>query len=561
MENNTKDIISIVVPVYNRVGIVEKTFNSILTQKDVDAIIEFVVIDDHSTDGLRDKSVNPLMQAINENTKVAKKYKLLYIKDEDGPNGPSKARNTGAKYCNGQYIVFLDSDDTFYHDRALHNLYKEIKSKEILHGPCLVYGDSIMWENSGTSLWEPHHLFNLPKFNMERLLASDGIIPMGSFIFSKEIAKEIEPFKEDMILGEDYEWQMRVASKYNFFHLDDVVLNYYRNTDGQLNSTSRDKDTRDENLRTIFATKREVASKLDKIPRMDSVKLVFPWPSCFGEEANSVEGLSKSINKHRDLDQISLLQSVRYLDDKYKFLSTIPIDVYYNGELYKAKYDNKSELKIVWIVTEQRLTRKFVINLREHGYNLIFTFNVAYSNRLKTMAPDLDVSTLHFPYHDYLFGSEKNVSDDRSSILMTSEDPLLKDELANLKLDNSNYSTITSKDLRSTQDLTEYLMVLESKAKYFNNLHLMRAAINKCAYVVNRCRGRGIIPVNQVVKMIESKSLAEEVARSMNNKRELIVIGNNAYNWMCRHYDYSFDKFIHKFSKSIDRKQTEMECN
>ena len=89
-------LVSVVIPTYNRADTVRRSIDSALQQSY--RPIEIIVVDDGSTDATRD---------------VLKEYgdRILFIHQENG--GPSVARNTGVGLARGEFIAFLDSDDTW----------------------------------------------------------------------------------------------------------------------------------------------------------------------------------------------------------------------------------------------------------------------------------------------------------------------------------------------------------------------------------------------------------------------------------------------------------------
>lgn len=89
--------ISIIVPIYNVQGYLEKCLNSLLTQTFKD--IEIICVNDGSTDN----SLTILQD-------FAVKDKRIIIIDK--PNeGVSAARNVGLKKASGKYVMFVDGDD------------------------------------------------------------------------------------------------------------------------------------------------------------------------------------------------------------------------------------------------------------------------------------------------------------------------------------------------------------------------------------------------------------------------------------------------------------------
>jgi len=93
-------IISVVIPTYNRAYCLRDAIDSVLTQSFRD--FEIIVVDDGSTDGTNE---------------VVKQYgdRIRLIQQVNA--GVSAARNTGIRAAKGEWIAFLDSDDTWEPDK------------------------------------------------------------------------------------------------------------------------------------------------------------------------------------------------------------------------------------------------------------------------------------------------------------------------------------------------------------------------------------------------------------------------------------------------------------
>ena len=109
MEN---ELISIIVPVYNVEKYIDKCINSITNQ--TYSNIEIIIINDGSTDNS--------LKICEDLAKNDKRIKLINTSN----SGVSHARNTGINNCNGEYIIFVDSDD-FIKSSMIETLYKNIK--------------------------------------------------------------------------------------------------------------------------------------------------------------------------------------------------------------------------------------------------------------------------------------------------------------------------------------------------------------------------------------------------------------------------------------------------
>lgn len=90
-------LISVIIPVYNAAGTIERCIRSILNQSFTG--LEVIVVDDGSTD----HSLEICERLQNEDTRVK------IIRQEN--SGVGSARNTGLAHAVGRYISFVDSDD------------------------------------------------------------------------------------------------------------------------------------------------------------------------------------------------------------------------------------------------------------------------------------------------------------------------------------------------------------------------------------------------------------------------------------------------------------------
>ena len=106
--NFIKDLITVIVPVYNVEKYLEQCVDSILNQTYKN--IEIILVDD----GSKDKSG----QLCNEFSNKYSQIKTIHKKNA----GLGMARNSGLKIANGEYIAFVDSDD-WLAPQALKNLY------------------------------------------------------------------------------------------------------------------------------------------------------------------------------------------------------------------------------------------------------------------------------------------------------------------------------------------------------------------------------------------------------------------------------------------------------
>lgn len=102
-------VISVIVPVYNTEQYLPHCLNSIIAQSMAD--IEIICVNDGSIDN----SINILQSYASRDERI----KLI----NQSNKGQSSARNAALKIASGQYIYFVDSDDSI-HNQTLEILYK-----------------------------------------------------------------------------------------------------------------------------------------------------------------------------------------------------------------------------------------------------------------------------------------------------------------------------------------------------------------------------------------------------------------------------------------------------
>lgn len=101
--------VSVIIPVYNSQRYIEECINSVVNQTLKD--IEIIVIDDGSTD--RSLSIIKKVVSGHNNITVISTVNM----------GVAHARNIGLDIATGEYIKFLDSDDSLSNDRVLEDMY------------------------------------------------------------------------------------------------------------------------------------------------------------------------------------------------------------------------------------------------------------------------------------------------------------------------------------------------------------------------------------------------------------------------------------------------------
>lgn len=123
-KNMEKDLISIIVPIYNVEDYLEECILSIIRQTYQN--VEILLIDDGSTD---------------DSSSIAKNYekkdnRIKYYHKKNG--GLSSARNYGIEKANGKYLMFIDSDDYIDYN-MVEKLYDAILKNNVDISCCAMY--------------------------------------------------------------------------------------------------------------------------------------------------------------------------------------------------------------------------------------------------------------------------------------------------------------------------------------------------------------------------------------------------------------------------------------
>lgn len=107
-ETMNSPFFSVVIPLYNKSGYIERTVKSVLAQSFPD--FELVIVDDGSSDDGPAK-----VEALGD-------PRIRLVRQQNG--GVSAARNRGIRESRGRYIAFLDADDEWLSEKlAVHHQF------------------------------------------------------------------------------------------------------------------------------------------------------------------------------------------------------------------------------------------------------------------------------------------------------------------------------------------------------------------------------------------------------------------------------------------------------
>ena len=227
-------MISIISPVYNVAAYLDKCIESVLNQTYNDW--ELILIDDNSTDGS--------LEIANAYAKKDSRIKILHLTKN---SGPAHARNIGIDAAKGDYLSFIDSDDTIG-NRFLSSL----ASTALQYGPDIVWCqyNQVQYDNQNKS----HHTIienHLPKLtpisrNEALMLFFKQVPGIGSMcnkLYKRELIQLYDiHLNESRHRAEDWEFNIKYFRHINFIiAIEDAHYNYIRRKSSVMD-TFRDKD-------------------------------------------------------------------------------------------------------------------------------------------------------------------------------------------------------------------------------------------------------------------------------------------------------------------------------
>ena len=196
--------VSVIMAAYNHAAYIAQAITSVLSQSWQD--LELIVIDDGSTDRTREVV-----------TGFADPVRYIYQENQ----GQGGARNTGIAHARGEYISFLDDDDLWLPD-YLETVMAVLRPRPevgALYAVCQVI------DSEGNPL--PQVMSRVvPTEEMYDTLVEGGWFPPLVVTVRKSVMDDVGPLDLSLRGTDDWELWLRVAKKYPFMGISDVVARY-----------------------------------------------------------------------------------------------------------------------------------------------------------------------------------------------------------------------------------------------------------------------------------------------------------------------------------------------
>ena len=212
MKNNNEnlDLVSVVIPTYNRASTIERSIYSVLNQTYRN--IELIIVDDNSND-----DTESIVKNIQD-------PRIIYIKNASN-QGVATSRNIGIERATGGFIAFNDSDDTWKADK----LEKQMRVMKSNPDCMLVYC-------AFDRMYLDGHIERIPdnETDIENLqgnifvsLLNGNFISTQTMLFRRKCLEQVGLFRTGLRALDDYELVLRVAEKYRILFVNDCLVDVF----------------------------------------------------------------------------------------------------------------------------------------------------------------------------------------------------------------------------------------------------------------------------------------------------------------------------------------------
>lgn len=193
--------VSVIIPTYNRRGVLGRAIDSVLVQSRIPC--ELIVVDDGSTDGTADY--------------IERAYPSIVL-IRQAKRGVSAARNTGIGCAAGEWIAFLDSDDVWKPEK-LERQWAAIEAENSIK----ICHTEEQWIRRGKAVEVPKKFRKQGGWIFERSLRHCAISP-STVLIHRSVFEVMGVFDEALPVCEDYDLWLRITAHYEVCLVDEPLI-------------------------------------------------------------------------------------------------------------------------------------------------------------------------------------------------------------------------------------------------------------------------------------------------------------------------------------------------
>lgn len=203
-------LISIIIPTYNRAGLIGETLESIIAQSY--SHWECIIIDDRSTD----ETETLISEFINKDKRIK-----FFKRPQNRKKGPNSCRNYGYEKSRGEYIYWFDSDDILLKNAL------ETRIKNFDNDTDAVTSKADFFDS------ETHEILSTNKI-ISNNVVEDYFVGNITYYVSGPIwrrsflEKRLELFDENISYLDDWDFNLRMIYDHSNIKILDISLFRYR---------------------------------------------------------------------------------------------------------------------------------------------------------------------------------------------------------------------------------------------------------------------------------------------------------------------------------------------
>lgn len=194
--------VSVIIPAFNSARFIKRTIQSVIDQTYPN--VEIICVDDGSVDGTRREVVENFPS-------------VVYHFQEN--RGVARARNIGITKSTGDYLAFLDSDDTWLPEKlaAQMQLVANNPNAKIIHTNIKISANGVIKDSIYPTEHQQGKMF-------ENLLLQKGSVVCSTLLVKKECIDKVGAFDEELRTSEDVHLFLRLAYHYDFYFIDKPLM-------------------------------------------------------------------------------------------------------------------------------------------------------------------------------------------------------------------------------------------------------------------------------------------------------------------------------------------------
>lgn len=206
--NYAQPLVSVIIPNYNYGNYIQESIESVINQNYQN--VEIIVVDDGSTDN---------------SVSIIKKFakSLTLIQQEN--SGVSAARNHGMRFAKGDFICFLDSDDSWEPDKISLQISKFIDSEiGVVYSSINICDENLRHLEVLQALYKGDVEYLYYKFPTSAII----LLGCSSAMIRSELARSVGEFDTSLHTSADWDYFRRLSKRTIVEFVEEPIVNYRR---------------------------------------------------------------------------------------------------------------------------------------------------------------------------------------------------------------------------------------------------------------------------------------------------------------------------------------------